>query len=159
MAARVRGAVLALVWGGKVLVVRKRCPSNSPWACDIALPGGRVRSGEEAVDAALREAWEEAWIHPGMVSVEDVIGPFYTLRRDAEVMVVLSSPRGPLDPMPRDEEVDAAFWIPIDIAGGGGPVRHPVRGMVHGVYLGRGLVLWGVTLRILKSLLHHYRRV
>jgi len=153
------GSVLALIWNRRVLLVRKKCPSNSPWACDVALPGGRIKPGESIVDAALREAWEEAWIHPRMVYVKGVMGPFYTLRRDAEVMVVLSYPRGPLDPMPRDEEVDAVFWIPISIAAGLEAVIHPVRGIVHGVALGRGLVLWGVTLRILKSLSRIYRRV
>ena len=145
-------AVLLLKWSSRVLLVRKRCPSPSPWACDVALPGGRIRKGESIVETALREAWEEAWIHPQLVEVKGIRGPYETLRGGILVHVVEAEPKGPLDPTPRDEEVDAVFWLHLSHVKEPREVIHPVRGMVKGIKLPGGLILWGVTLRILQSL-------
>ncbi len=148
-------SVLALIAGKppRVLVVRKNCRLDSPWRCDVALPGGRVKNGEGILGAALREAWEEAYVHPGMVSPVAVTGPFPTLNGMALVYAVVAKPRGPLDPVPRDREVDFAGWIRLDSVVRPGIVEHPARGPVYGVSLPGSLVLWGVTFRILSSLL------
>ncbi|MEB3862352.1 MAG: NUDIX domain-containing protein [Desulfurococcales archaeon] len=148
---KVQASVLLLEWGIHVLVVRKKCPSPSPWACDVALPGGRIRSGETPIEAALREAWEEAWVPPQSVEVTRTIGPFQTLRGRVRIAVVVARPQGPLDTMPRDPEVDAAIWIPLELIGEAREVEHPVRGKVEGIPLPGGLVLWGVTYRILRA--------
>ncbi|MEB3788027.1 MAG: NUDIX domain-containing protein [Desulfurococcales archaeon] len=150
-----KASVLALIAGSppRVLVVRKNCRLESPWRCDVALPGGRVKGGEGLIEAALREAWEEAFIHPCLVSPIAVTGPFPTMNGLAVVYAVVARPRGPLDPMPRDREVDFAGWVRLDAVASAGPVEHPARGVVYGVRLPGGLVLWGVTLRILSSLL------
>ena len=150
------GSVLALIWNRRVLLVRKKCPSNSPWACDVALPGGRIKPGESIVDAALREAWEEAYIRPSLVKVDGILGVFKTMSGGVRVHVVLGRQRGPLDPRPWDREVDAVFWIHLDMIGSPSPVTHPVRGIVYGILLPGGLVLWGVTYRILKYIKDHY---
>lgn len=154
MTSGVDASVLLLEWGGRVLVVRKRCPSPSPWACDTALPGGRLRRGEDPVHAALREAWEEAWVHPSTVEVKGIHGVFETATGWVRVAVVRGEVAGPLDPRPRDPEVDAVVWIPLSMVGDAGPVRHPVRGQVYGILLPGGLILWGVTYRILRSIVH-----
>ncbi|MCE4601822.1 MAG: NUDIX domain-containing protein [Desulfurococcales archaeon] len=146
-----QASVLLLEWGGHVLVVRKKCPSPSPWACDVALPGGRIKPGETPVEAALREAWEEAWVHPSSVDVSGILGPFQTMRGGIRIAVVTASACGPLDPAPRDPEVDAVLWIPLKSVDNSRPVRHPVRGKVQGILLPGGLVVWGVTYRILRT--------
>ncbi len=66
---------------------------------------------------------------------------------------VLGHVIGPVDPMPRDPEVDAVFWVSLDQLHGPTRVLHPVRGYVEGVLLGRDLVLWGLSLRITLRLL------
>jgi 8-oxo-dGTP diphosphatase len=53
--------------GGRLLLVR-RCDSGT-WE----MPGGRVDVGETAVDAAVRETWEEAGVH---VEVTGLVGLF-----------------------------------------------------------------------------------
>ena len=53
--------------GGRLLLVR-RCDSGA-WE----MPGGRVDVGETAVDAVVRETWEEAGIH---VQVTGLVGLF-----------------------------------------------------------------------------------
>ncbi len=152
-------AVLALLWGRprRVLLVRKSCRLPSYWSCDIALPGGHIRRSEDPVSAALREAWEEACVHPGMVRVWGVVGIEYTRVRRIPVWIVAGEPRGPLCPRPCSEEVDAVFWAPLRLAAmPTGRVEHPARGLTVEGYRLAGGVLWGATLRILRRLLEVY---
>ncbi len=148
-------AVLVLRWGSpqRVLVERKNCSMNTYWSCDIALPGGGVRKGESLVEAALREAWEEAWIHPGMVIVEGLMEPEMTLRGDNLIYPVLARPRGPLCPRPASDEADLVFWLDTRLLERE-PVRvpHPRRGFMVSGYRVAGGVLWGATLRILHRI-------
>jgi 8-oxo-dGTP pyrophosphatase MutT (NUDIX family) len=76
----VYGAVLILLGGRppQVLLERKSCAVEGPWSCDVSLPGGRIEPGESPVEAALREAWEEAWVHPRGVRVLGLLPPTRT---------------------------------------------------------------------------------
>ena len=156
----VHASVLILLGGRplQVLLVRKSCGIPSPWACDVALPGGRLRPGEDPVSAALREAWEEANIWPDYVRVLGSLDVHTTRISGIRVAPIIGFERGPLDPRPASPEVDAVFWFSLrDIVGHRiERVIHPKRGEVEGVILDEGLVLWGLTLRILNSL---YRKL
>ncbi len=148
-------AVLVLVWGRppRVLLVRKSCSRGGRWACDVALPGGRVEAGESPVDAALREAWEEACVPGGIVRVVGVMEREYTRVGRIPITPVIAVPRGPLCPRPCSGEVDAVFWAPLGIVGEPpGRVVHPARRVVVEGYRVAGGVLWGATLRILRRL-------
>ncbi len=151
----VDSAVLALVWGEpvRVLVVRKSCSESSFWACDVALPGGSLEPGEDPVATALREAWEEAGVHPSSVSVLGDLGVEAAARGLRRVMIVVGRPRGPLDPRPLSSEVDFVGWLDLRYALGDViTVSHPRRGFVEGVLIPGGMVLWGFTLRVLRKL-------
>ncbi|MCE4612701.1 MAG: NUDIX domain-containing protein [Desulfurococcales archaeon] len=142
----------------RVLVVRKKCPSPSYWACDLALPGGRIVGEETPVETALREAWEEAWVPPGLVYPITYYCCELTRAGKLRVSMVVARPVSYIEAVPRDEEVDAVLWLPLDIADQlEGPVEHPVRGSVWGVPVPGGLALWGVTLRLLKALRRIYK--
>ncbi|MCE4604706.1 MAG: NUDIX domain-containing protein [Aeropyrum sp.] len=149
-------AVLALLWGrpARILMVRKRCQPGYPWACDLALPGGRIEEGEEAWETAVREAWEEAWIHPKSV---EVVGGYCcesTLARPRRIEVVIAVLAGPAEPKPSGGEVDAAIWLKLSLLSRSPrPVHHPIAGRVLGYKLGGGLTLWGATMRIARRLL------
>ncbi len=153
---RADAAVLVLLWGEppRVLLVRKNCSVGSYWSCDAALPGGRMREGETPEEAALREAWEEAWVHPAMVRVTGFLPVSRTRLRNITVVPVLAEPRGPLCPRPNSLEVDQVFWLPLSIVERRPEeIVHPARGIrVKGYRLVGGAVLWGVTYRILRTL-------
>ena len=147
---RADSSVLLLLWGRplRVLMVRKSCSSGGYWACDMALPGGRVEPGESYVEAALREAWEEAGVPPGLVEAAGV-ACFERTRRGLVMAVVAGRPRGPLEARPSSGEVDFAGWIPLDaFSAEPGFVVHPVRGPVVGVELPGGLVVWALVCRL-----------
>jgi 8-oxo-dGTP pyrophosphatase MutT (NUDIX family) len=152
---RPSAAVLVLLWGSPrhVLLERKNCSLKSRFACDVALPGGLIRKGETPEQAALREAWEEAWVHPRLVRVHGRLGTFSTLSEPKiYTEAIVAELNGPVDPMPRDPEVDAVFWVNINNLKEPSLVEHRRRGAVRGVLLGNDLVLWGLTLRILEKL-------
>lgn len=48
-------------------------------AGQVAFPGGRIDAGEDAVAAALREAWEEIGLDPAMAEVVAEIDPYRTV--------------------------------------------------------------------------------
>lgn len=148
-------AVLVLMWGWppRVLMERKSCALPGRFSCDVAFPGGRIIGGESPAETALREAWEEAWIPPSYVKVAGSLGLFAT--RSEPVIyteAVLGHVVGPVDPMPRDPEVDAVFWVDVFHLPPPSTVVHRRRGPVYGIEISDGLVLWGMTLRIVEAL-------
>jgi len=49
-------SVAVIVWGGRVLVIKRRIPDGTlVWQ----FPGGKINRAETPVQAAVREAWEE----------------------------------------------------------------------------------------------------
>jgi len=145
-------AVLVLLGGREyVLLERKSCSVKSSWACDVALPGGHVEPGEDEAEAALREAWEEAWVNPKSVRVI-YKGPLHATRQGSVIVrPVVALAEGPVCAMPRSPEVDLVFWSRLEDIAGSRPrrLRHRRGFEVVGVELGDGIIIWGLTLRIL----------
>lgn len=54
---------------GKILVLKRSKTSNNPNLLNF--PGGSLESGENAIDCAYRELWEEAGIEANSVSLKD----------------------------------------------------------------------------------------
>lgn len=81
-------AVLVLIANnpaGTYVVLVRRAASARHGGGELALPGGAIESGEDAVAAALREAAEEIALDPATV---DVVGPGRAARLPVEDMVV-----------------------------------------------------------------------
>jgi 8-oxo-dGTP pyrophosphatase MutT (NUDIX family) len=74
------------------------------------IPGGAREPGESAIDAALREAAEEAGIDP--VSVR-VLGTSVLQHPDWSYTTVLADERGPVQPRVTDAESTAVVWVPV----------------------------------------------
>lgn len=87
---------------------------RAPWSHyggTWGMPGGARSSGESAVDAALREASEEAAVEPAMVRPSHLWlydhGPWsYT--------TVVGDARGPIEPYASDPESLEIRWVPVD---------------------------------------------
>ena len=62
---------------GVILTVRREHMRTH--AGQVAFPGGRIDAGEDAVAAALREAWEEIGLDPAVAEVVGEIGPYRTV--------------------------------------------------------------------------------
>ena len=137
----------------RVLLARKKC-GGGRWGCDAALPGGHLEQGEGPVEAALREAWEEAWIHPSAVRVACLAPLHSTVRGGVIVQPVVAIAVGPLCPRPSSGELDRVFWVSlVDVTGiRPGRVAHPRGFKVEGILLPDGTLVWGLTLRILTWL-------
>jgi 8-oxo-dGTP pyrophosphatase MutT (NUDIX family) len=110
-AAAVLVAVTERVEPGLILTVRRgdlRTHSGQ-----IAFPGGRIDDGEDAVAAALREAWEEIGLAPEAVELLGTTDEYRTITGYLVTPVVgLVPPDLPLEP----HELEVADWFeaPLD---------------------------------------------
>jgi 8-oxo-dGTP pyrophosphatase MutT (NUDIX family) len=147
-----------------ILLIRRAERTGDPWSGHMAFPGGRRDVGEALLDTAIRECWEEVGFRPwpGQLvgSLPDVVPrtpglPALGIR--PFVFVLPSQPRLALNP-----EVASAYWVPLQKLVDPG-VYHPVRMELpdgpreFGAYHVAGAVVWGLTERILTSLLAAWR--
>jgi len=75
------------------------------------VPGGARRPQESAIDAALREAAEEAGIPPTAVRV---LGVHRLQHPDWSYATVLAEERAPVRPSVTDAESLEVRWVPVD---------------------------------------------
>ena len=137
-----QAAVAVLHKGENLLMIKRKVREGDPWSGDVAFPGGFRKDGESGEEAATRECEEETGIRPdGMVS----IGPFRTHLSGLTVMAYFGS-TDMSEPVAGDE-VDSAFWVPVSEL-----VESDSR------YLWNGLNIWGLTYRILSTILSEKER-
>jgi 8-oxo-dGTP pyrophosphatase MutT (NUDIX family) len=134
---------------------------------EVAFPGGRLDAGEEVIEGALREAWEEVGLDPSDVSVIGTLNQLATASSNTLVTPVVGTleSRPSLTANPSevarifdlalaDLLVDGVFheeWWSVSGAlqlDGGQDVEFPVWFFEAG-----GEIIWGATARILVDLL------
>lgn len=96
---------------GLILTVRR--DTMRTHAGQVALPGGRIDPGEDAVAAALREAHEELGLDPATAEVAGTIEPYRTITNYLVTPVVaVVPPDQPLSP----HEHEVADWFEAPLA-------------------------------------------
>jgi 8-oxo-dGTP pyrophosphatase MutT (NUDIX family) len=143
-----------------ILLIRRAERTGDPWSGHMALPGGRRQEGEDLLATVIRECWEEVGFRLSREqlagSLPDVVPRTPSLPPLAIrpfVFVLPSEPRLALN-----SEVASASWVPL---------QELVRPYVHRLvcielptgprefeaYHVAGAVVWGLTERILTTLL------
>ncbi len=127
----------------------------------IAFPGGRLDPGETAVEAALREAWEELGIAPSDVRVIGTTD-IYRTGTGYEITPVLAVIPPDLEIVPNPAEVAQWFEAPVDfVLDRENQVEKTIEvgGKVHPFIEidWQGHAIWGVTAAIVHNLSQRLR--
>ncbi len=148
-----------------LLLIRRADRPGDPWSGHMALPGGRQEPAErDLIDTAIRETAEEVGLElrPEHLigSLDDVVPRTPVLPPIAVRPYVFALDRRPA--LRFSPEVAAAHWVSLDL------LLHPdthdtVRLQIRGesrefpAYRVEDSMVWGMTERILSSLLIHLR--
>jgi len=95
---------------GVILTVRR--DTMRTHAGQVAFPGGRIDPGEDAVAAAVREAWEELALDPNQVAPVAELDRYRTIT-NYHVTPVLAAVPADLPLTPHDNEVADWFEVPL----------------------------------------------
>lgn len=168
-----RAAVAVLLRPGdeglELLLIRRAEREGDPWSGHVALPGGREQADDAGpAHTAARETHEEVGID--VRAGGRLLGPLAPVwpqsARAPGIVVrpfVFAVPAR-VETVP-NHEVDAVVWIPLhELMGPGAVTEHlleiegiePMRFPAFGA---RGYVVWGLTHRILTTLLEVYGEV
>ena len=98
---------------GATALMTRRSDSLASHTGQIAFPGGRLDPGETAIEAALREAWEEVALDPAAVEVLGV-GDGYETVTGFLVTPVVGWLKEPPEVSPSPDEVAEVFEAPWD---------------------------------------------
>jgi len=150
-AADIPAAVLVAVTDrrepGVILTVRRE--NMRTHAGQVAFPGGRLDAGEDAPDAALREAHEELLLDPRHAELVGAIEPYRTVTGYIVTPVIAVVPSG-LQLTPHEDEV--ADWFEAPLAFLLDPVNQQYRsalfqGKTRHYYeiIWEGRRIWGAT--------------
>ncbi|HEV7227384.1 CoA pyrophosphatase [Brevundimonas sp.] len=103
--------VLAQAAAGPEVILTRRADTLARHTGQIAFPGGRLDPGETAVEAALREAWEEVGLSPDDVSLLG-LGDRYRTGTGYLVTPVVAWADAPPRLTPSPAEVAEIFAVP-----------------------------------------------
>lgn len=139
---------------GVILTVRRETMRTH--AGQVAFPGGRIDSGEDAVAAAIREAWEELELHPNAVQAVATLDSYRTIT-NFSVTPVLAAVPPDLPLFPHDGEV--ADWFEAPLAHLMDPANQQLRSVLfegaerHYYEIPwQGRRIWGATAAMLVNL-------
>ncbi len=145
--------------GLEALFIRRAVRADDPWSGHIALPGGRREPADgDRYATAVRETAEEVGV---ALTREALLGPLDDLHPSTPSLpslVIRPFVFGlPVRPSTRlSDEVAAVEWVSLeDLGRREGRTEIVVRGERREVdcFLPGGLVIWGLTYRILRGFL------
>jgi 8-oxo-dGTP pyrophosphatase MutT (NUDIX family) len=165
----VNAGVLAALFeeGGEArLVLTRRSSGLRTHQGQVSFPGGRLDDGEDAVDAALREAFEEVDLDPSLVTTVGWLHPVLTMVSASFILPVLGTLEGRPDLTPNPSEVERIFDVSLSELADPA-VFHEERWRIPGrvivgsddnsfpiwIFEVSGELIWGATARMLHELL------
>ncbi|MEZ5251775.1 MAG: CoA pyrophosphatase [Ilumatobacteraceae bacterium] len=143
--------------GPEVLFTKRAEPPAQPPRGD-QLPGGRMDPDETPIDTALREAWEEVALDPGLVTVHGELDHLSTIVSRSYIVPVVATVEVRPELTPHDAEVARIWWVPLDVLADADTAREEWWGTpdlerpIHFFEL-EDETVWGATARMLHQLL------
>lgn len=113
-----RAATLVLLYPFEdttALVLTQRHADLRDHSGQIAFPGGSLDGDETAVQAALREGWEEVGVDPAAPDVLGTLTDLYIPPSDFTVTPVVAVIEERPVFQPQEEEVDAIIEVPVPV--------------------------------------------
>lgn len=149
--------------GLEVLFIRRAERAGDPWSGHIGLPGGRRERGDaDLLDTAIRETREEIGVELGPGALLGALDDLAPSIPSAPPLMIRPYVFG-VSPRPlagTSEEVVCSYWVPLEsLHGARGSAKVSIREKLLEVPcfrvpdLPEGLVIWGLTYRILNGLL------
>jgi 8-oxo-dGTP pyrophosphatase MutT (NUDIX family) len=145
--------------GLEALFIRRAERADDPWSGHIALPGGRREPGDaDRFATAVRETKEEVGVALPAAALLGALDDLAPSTPRLAPLVIRPYVFG-LDPRPDarlSEEVAGVMWLPLSkLASCEGKAVVPLRGETREVdcYAYGGVVIWGLTYRILSGFL------
>lgn len=139
------------------VVLTRRAATLRTHQGQVSFPGGRIDPGEDAVAAALREAFEEVALDPMSVRPVGYLEPTVTFAAGAPITPVVGALDVRPDLVPNPAEVDRAFDVALaTLSAAFREERWTVPGRdPFPVYFFEVATetVWGATARMLVSLL------
>jgi 8-oxo-dGTP pyrophosphatase MutT (NUDIX family) len=144
---------------GAVLLLRRATHPLDPWSGHVSLPGGRHEERDEGLlHTALRETHEEVGLE--IECDGRVLGALgeYAGRGSGVASIRIAAFVAEIDEPPDlvlSDEVDAAYWVPLDELEPTTTTVSELRGPVPAyrpVVRGGELIVWGITFGILELL-------
>lgn len=160
--ASARAAAVLILFGdgvnGPDILLTERAATLAKHAGQPAFPGGRIDPEDDGpVDAALREAWEEAGVQASGCDVIGVLPELYLSRSDYRVTPVAAWWREPSEVSPgHPGEVATVARVPIaELVDPANrlTVRHPSGMKLGPAFKARGMLVWGFTAGLLTQVL------
>ncbi len=151
--------------GPEMLFIERSTRVGDPWSGHMAFPGGRTEpSDDDTFDTAVRESREEIGFdiaaHAGvrrLGRLDDLEGSPRWSNSGLRVTPHVCWLEGARPSLQLNHEVADALWVPVEELAD--PCRHidyryPPRPQMQfpGIEVGRGRVVWGLTLRMLQDL-------
>jgi 8-oxo-dGTP pyrophosphatase MutT (NUDIX family) len=99
--------------GQAQVVLTRRSSGLRSHTSQVSFPGGRLDPGEPALDAALREAWEEIGLAPATVEVLGRLSTLRTAINPAPIVPFVGVLPGRPILRPNPAEVERAFTVPL----------------------------------------------
>ena len=143
--------------GGSVLFIRRTEREGDPWSGQIAFPGGHERAKDRDFrETAVREAEEEVGIDLREHELLGVLPSTYTSPRRMLVTPFIFQLKSHVN-IRLNEEAAESFWMPLSdlatIRVSKAEVYTQHGKLMVDSYIYRSHIIWGLTFRIINTLL------